>query len=106
MSPHLLHAHYATGYGLLARLSGFRPLLTSIWGTDVYDFPAISPLHRWLLRGNLAAATAIASTSQCMARQAARTSTIPTCSSPPSESTNGALLLDRASGPAAWWSAR
>lgn len=65
--PDILNAHYATGYGLLARLSGFEPLLVSVWGTDVYTFPIKSFLHRWLLRGNLRAGTAVASTSHCMA---------------------------------------
>lgn len=73
IQPDLLNAHYATGYGLLARLSQFKPLLLSVWGSDVYDFPAHSAVHRWLLRGNLKAATAIGSTSHCMARQTART---------------------------------
>src|SRR3546814_2222094 len=44
--PDLLNAHYATGYGLLARLGGYSPLLLSVWGSDVYDFPGKSPLHR------------------------------------------------------------
>lgn len=64
----LLNTHYATGYGTLARLCGWQPHLLSVWGSDVYDFPAKSPLHRWWLRGNLAASTALASTSQCMAQ--------------------------------------
>jgi glycosyltransferase involved in cell wall biosynthesis len=69
IGPDLLNAHYASGYGLLARLSGFMPVLLSVWGMDVYDFPRISPMHRWLVRGNLRAATAVASTSECMARR-------------------------------------
>jgi len=73
IGPDLLHANYASGYGLLARLSAFRPVLLSLWGSDVYEFPTVSPLHRWLLRGNLAAATALGSTSRCMARRAALT---------------------------------
>jgi len=67
--PDLLNAHYASGYGTLARLSGFRPLLLSVWGSDVYDFPQRSFWHRRLLRKNLLAADRVASTSQCMARQ-------------------------------------
>lgn len=67
--PDILHAHYASGYGTAARLSGFRPLLVSVWGSDVFDFPKRSPLHKWLLRGNLMAATQVASTSQTMAEQ-------------------------------------
>lgn len=69
IAPDLLHAHYATGYGLLARRAGFKPMLLSVWGSDVYDFPSISPLHRWILRSNLRSATAVASTSECMARK-------------------------------------
>lgn len=71
--PDIINAHYATGYGLLARLSGFKPLLLSVWGSDVYDFPEKSVLHREFLKKNIKAATAIASTSHCMARKTAET---------------------------------
>ncbi|MEQ8754068.1 MAG: glycosyltransferase [Coleofasciculus sp. G1-WW12-02] len=37
--PDILHAHYASGYGTLGRLSGFSPYVLSVWGSDVYDFP-------------------------------------------------------------------
>lgn len=73
IKPDLLNAHYATGYGLLARLCGFKPLLLSVWGSDVYDFPAKSVLHRAFLKGNLKSATAVASTSRCMGRKTAET---------------------------------
>ena len=73
IQPDLVNAHYATGYGLLARLVGFQPTLLSVWGSDVYDFPKKSFLHRWLLKGNLQAATAVGSTSHCMARKTAET---------------------------------
>ena len=68
----LLNAHYATGYGLVATLSGVRPRLVSVWGSDVYDFPAASPLHRALLRRVLLGADQVASTSRAMARQVER----------------------------------
>jgi glycosyltransferase involved in cell wall biosynthesis len=71
--PDLLNAHYGTGYGLLARLTGFSPTLLSVWGSDVYDFPKQSFIHRNLLRNNLMSSTAIASTSRCMAREVTRT---------------------------------
>jgi len=71
--PDLLNAHYGTGYGLLARLTGLTPTLLSVWGSDVYDFPTRSFIHRELLRSNLKSSTAIASTSRCMARETART---------------------------------
>lgn len=70
--PDLLHTHYASGYGTAARLSGFKPLLLSVWGGDVYNFPERSFLHRWLLRGNLMAATRVACTSHAMAKQTKR----------------------------------
>jgi len=73
IQPDLVNAHYATGYGLLSRLVGFKPMLLSVWGSDVYDFPEKSLLPRWLLKRNLQAATAIASTSYCMARKTAET---------------------------------
>lgn len=65
----LVNAHYATGYGTLATGSGVRPLVLSVWGSDVYDFPRSSPLHRWWLARTLCRADAIASTSVAMARQ-------------------------------------
>ena len=65
----LLNAHYATGYGVLAMQSGVRPRLVSVWGSDVYDFPRGSKLHRALLRRVLGSADALASTSLAMARQ-------------------------------------
>ncbi len=67
--PHILNAHYASGYGTLARLSGFHPLLLSVWGSDVYDFPESGAFARALLIKNLKAADAIGSTSHAMARQ-------------------------------------
>lgn len=71
INPDLVNVHYATGYGLLARLACLKPTLLSVWGSDVYEFPERSLLHRWLLAGNLKFATAIGSTSFCMVERAA-----------------------------------
>ena len=70
--PDILNAHYASGYGSTAALAGFAPTLLSVWGSDVYDFPYESAAKGWLLRRNLRRATAIASTSEAMARQVRR----------------------------------
>ena len=67
--PDVLNAHYATGYGTLARRSGFKPVLLSVWGSDVYEFPSQGSLYRWLVQKNINAAVAVASTSEAMARQ-------------------------------------
>ncbi|MEP7294575.1 MAG: glycosyltransferase [Burkholderiales bacterium] len=70
--PDVVNAHYASGYGTTAALCGVRPVLLSVWGSDVYDFPYEGALKARLIRGNLRRATAIASTSQAMARQVQR----------------------------------
>lgn len=67
LKPDVVNAHYATGYGTLARLAGYRPLLLSVWGSDVYDFPQKTSFHRHLLVSNLRVADALASTSRAMA---------------------------------------
>ncbi|MBT9252845.1 MAG: glycosyltransferase, partial [Brockia lithotrophica] len=69
VKPDILHAHYATGYGTLGRLSRFRPFLLSVWGSDVYEYPFYSPLHRYIVTRNLRAADLVLSTSQAMAQQ-------------------------------------
>ncbi|MBU2964978.1 glycosyltransferase [Amphritea sp. 2_MG-2023] len=69
IKPDLLNVHYASGYGTTARLVGYSPWLLSVWGSDVYDFPEKSFVHKWLVRKNLLSADAVASTSNCMAEQ-------------------------------------
>lgn len=67
--PDIMNAHYATGYGTLGRLCCFHPYVLSVWGSDVYDFPYKSRIHRYLLRKNLLSADTICSTSKVMAEQ-------------------------------------
>ncbi|MGU5725787.1 glycosyltransferase [Aeromonas caviae] len=69
IQPDIVNAHYASGYGTTARLVGYHPWLLSVWGSDVYDFPHKSWLHKWLVTTNLRAADKIASTSYCMAEE-------------------------------------
>lgn len=69
IQPDIVNAHYASGYATTARFVNHRPWLLSVWGSDVYDFPYISPIHKWLVKTNLMAADAVASTSICMAKQ-------------------------------------
>jgi glycosyltransferase involved in cell wall biosynthesis len=68
--PDIVHAHYATSYGLLGSLSGFKPFIISVWGSDVFDFPRRSRLHRLILQLNLSSATKVLSTSRAMANEA------------------------------------
>lgn len=70
--PDILHAHYATSYGLVAALSGFHPLLMSVWGSDVYEFPYLSKLNALAVRFMLGKAEKVLSTSKAMAQQTSR----------------------------------
>ena len=72
VKPDLVHAHYATGYGILAALAGFHPAILSVWGTDVYEFPHQSFLHKNLLRYSLSKADKILSTSHAMAKETSK----------------------------------
>lgn len=67
--PDILHAHYASSYGLLGALSGFHPFIISVWGSDIYDFPRKSFLHKLIVKYNFKKADRILSTSNCMAEQ-------------------------------------
>jgi L-malate glycosyltransferase len=69
IQPDILHTHYATGYGSLGALTGFRPQVLSVWGSDVYDFPQASQVHRRLVAHNLQQADWVCSTSHVMAAQ-------------------------------------
>jgi len=64
--PEIVHAHYATSYGLLAILSGVDELYLSLWGSDVYLFPKKSILHRFLFKFILRKSKYIFSTSEIM----------------------------------------
>lgn len=62
--PDIVHAHYATSYGMLARLSGFKPYFISAWGTDVMKFPDRSFINKIVLKRNLQNAEKVFATSQ------------------------------------------
>ncbi len=65
--PDIVHAHYASSYGLLGALLNFHPYIVSVWGSDVFDFPNISFLHKLVLKYNLSKADKVLSTSNVMA---------------------------------------
>lgn len=69
IKPDILHAHYATSYGLLGALSGFKPYVLSVWGSDVYDFPKGSAIKKKILEYNLSKADLLLSTSKVMAEE-------------------------------------
>ncbi len=70
--PEIVHAHYATSYGLMGVRSGFHPLIISVWGSDVFEFPRKSWLHRMIVKRNLRKADAVFSTSEAMKLEVAK----------------------------------
>lgn len=65
--PDVVNIHYASGYGLLARIAGIHPYILSVWGSDVYDFPFKNWLNKHIVIKNIIKADMIASTSSAMA---------------------------------------
>ena len=65
--PDVVNAHYAASYGLIAALSRVRPLVVSVWGHDIYDWPRQSPIHKLMMRYTLRSAEVVLSTSKVMA---------------------------------------
>lgn len=70
ISPDIVNVHYATSYGIAVALSGIKEYILSIWGSDIYDFPQRSLLHRLLLSYSLKRASLVFSTSYAMAQEA------------------------------------
>lgn len=70
VNPDIVHAHYASSYGTLARQIGHANTVLSLWGSDVYEFPKRSSIHRLLFKRALNFAKIVCSTSYDMAREA------------------------------------
>ncbi len=67
--PDILHAHYASSYGLIGALAGFHPYIVSVWGSDVYEFPNLNPLNKRIIKYVLRKADVLLSTSNVMAKE-------------------------------------
>lgn len=67
--PDIVHAHYASSYGLLGRLSKFHPFIISVWGSDVYTFPNNSLFHKKILKSNLKSADRVIATGNMLAQE-------------------------------------
>ena len=72
IQPDIVNAHYATSYGTALALSGVNNYVLSVWGSDVYDFPQKSFLHKALLKYSLKKASYLFSTSKAMADEASK----------------------------------
>jgi L-malate glycosyltransferase len=65
--PDLIHSHSAGGYGILGRLSNFRPRIVSVYGSDVYEAPTRSGFHKAYIGHVLKSADQVLATSHVMA---------------------------------------
>ena len=72
IAPDFVSVHYASSYGFVAALSGIKRYTLSVWGSDVYDFPAKSIFHKLLVKYSLYKATYILSTSKAMALETSK----------------------------------
>jgi glycosyltransferase involved in cell wall biosynthesis len=68
--PDVLHAHYLTGWGWMARLSGFHPYVLTLWGSDMYRTLVRSRKARWFGRLALGSADLVTMESHDLARRA------------------------------------
>ena len=62
--PDIVHSHYATGYGFVGAKINQHPFVVSVWGSDIFDWPTKSPLHKYFLQWILGRADAVCATSQ------------------------------------------
>ncbi|MFT5858399.1 MAG: glycosyltransferase involved in cell wall biosynthesis [Flavobacteriaceae bacterium] len=72
VQPDVIHAHYASSYGMLARYIGFKHTVLSLWGSDVYEFPRRSILHSTLFKRAVRFPATVCSTSKDMALEATK----------------------------------
>lgn len=67
--PDIVHSHFISSYGILGMLSCFTPHITSVWGTDIFDFPKANFIQKNLIKLCLKRAQRILSTSYVMAKE-------------------------------------
>lgn len=64
--PHVVNAHFAPNYGLIAALVGKKPWVLSTWGSDIMTDPGKSPFHRLRTKYVLHRASQVTSDAQVM----------------------------------------
>ncbi len=70
--PDIIHAHYASSYGLLGALAFKHPYVVSVWGSDILLFPKVSFIHRSVIKFVFRKADYLFSTSRNMANEGSR----------------------------------
>lgn len=70
IKPDILHAHYASSYGLFGALCNYHPYIISLWGSDILLFPKEGLIQKSIIRYNFKKADRIFSTSNYMKEEA------------------------------------
>jgi len=74
-SPHVINAHFATGYGWLAGRAvgkGEPPIMLHLWGSDILQVPHKSALHRSKARRALRSASLVIGDSSYLLEEAGK----------------------------------
>ena len=50
IDPDILHAHYVSHYGVYGALSGFKPFVVTVWGSDVFIDPKKSMAKKYFVK--------------------------------------------------------
>lgn len=69
INPDILHSYYASSYGFFGAVSGLRPFVVSVWGSDVYLFPKSNGIYRKIINYVFDKADVLCSTSYDMAEE-------------------------------------
>ncbi len=69
IQPDIVHAHYASSYGLMGVLLKPKNFFLSVWGSDVYEFPKRSLIHRIVFKWIVKKANKLFSTSYDMKKE-------------------------------------
>jgi glycosyltransferase involved in cell wall biosynthesis len=69
LAPDILHAHWATSYGLLGAMSGYHPFVLSTWGSDLFEFPQKSFWHKKMIKFVVNRADHITATSRMLTEE-------------------------------------
>ena len=65
-APDIVHAHYASSYGFLASRLRVKRFYVSVWGSDVFEFPKRSIIHKAVFKHVMRKADQVFSTSKVM----------------------------------------
>lgn len=75
--PHIVNAHFAPNYGVVAALSGSSPWVLSAWGSDIMVLPQKSAFHMWRTRFVVKRADAVTSDADVMSRRLVELGALP-----------------------------